>query len=92
MKEKARVHIFLSGLVQGVFFRAYTREKAQELSLTGWVQNLPDGRLEAVFEGDREKIKKVVDWAKIGPPRAQVADLKVELEEYRGEFNTFQIR
>jgi acylphosphatase len=92
MKEKARAHIFLSGLVQGVFFRAYTREKARELGLTGWVQNLPDGRLEAVFEGDKEEIKKMVDWVKIGPPRAQVADLKVEFEDYKGKFNSFQTR
>jgi len=92
MKEKVRAHILVSGLVQGVFFRGYTRQKAQELNLTGWVQNLPDGSVEAVFEGDRENIEKMINWAKIGPHSAQVADLKMDLGEYKGEFNSFQIR
>jgi len=92
MKEKARVHILVSGLVQGVFFRGYTQVKAREFELKGWVQNLPDGRVEAIFEGDRENIEKMVNWAKIGPPAAQVNGLEVNWQEYKGEFNTFQIR
>ena len=92
MTKKRKAHLFISGQVQGVFFRAFTRTKAQELGLTGWVQNLPDGRVEALLEGDEENIKKMIKWAKIGSPGAQVADLKVELKDYQGEFKTFQIR
>jgi len=61
MKEKIRAHILVSGIVQGVFFRANTAEKARELSLLGWVKNLPDGRVEAVFEGEKEKIEEIID-------------------------------
>lgn len=92
MSEKARVHILISGLVQGVFFRAYTKEKAQELELTGWVRNLPTGQVEAVFEGNRENIEKIIEWAKKGPPTARVDDIKVNWQNYKGEFNVFQIR
>jgi len=92
MAEKVRVHILVSGLVQGVFFRAYIKEKAQELELTGWVRNLPTGQVEAVFEGDKENIEKIIEWTKEGPPTARVDDVKVNWENYRGEFNVFQIR
>ncbi len=58
--QKTRVHILVSGLVQGVFFRAHTREKASELFLSGWVKNLPDGRVEILAEGERENLEKLI--------------------------------
>jgi acylphosphatase len=75
-----------------VFFRSQTQEKAQKLGLTGWVRNLPDGRVEAVFEGEKEKVKEMIEWAKKGPPGAIVNHLDLVWEEYRGEFNSFEIR
>jgi len=92
MNEKTRVQILVSGLVQRVFFRAYTQQKARELGLTGWVKNLADGRVEALFEGDRENIEKMIEWAQKGPPRAQVDGCKVIWQEYKGEFENFEIQ
>ena len=92
MNEKARAHIFASGRVQGVFFRAGTKEKARELAVTGWVKNLSDGRIEAIFEGEREKVEEMVKWAKKGPPGATVNHLDVVWEEHRGEFTNFEIK
>jgi len=92
MAEKVRAHIFVSGKVHGVFFRAETQEKAQQLGLTGWVRNLPDGRVEAVFEGDKAKVEEMVKWARKGSPGAIVNDLELEWEEYQGEFKNFEIR
>jgi len=92
MTEKIRVHIFVSGLVQRVFFRANTVETARKLGITGWVRNSPNGQVEAIFEGDRENIQKMIEWAKKGPPSAKVDGIKVDWQEYKGEFNNFEIR
>ena len=92
MTEKVRLHLFISGRVQNVFFRAETQEKAQELGVRGWVRNLPDGRVEAVFEGEKDKVEKMLDWAKKGPPSARVDGIDVKWEEYKGEFKNFEIR
>lgn len=61
MSDKDRAHIFVSGRVQGIFFRSSTQKKARELGLTGWVRNLQDGRVEAVFEGEKDKIEKMIN-------------------------------
>lgn len=90
--EKIRAHIFVKGLVQGVFFRSNTRKKAQQLGLRGWVKNLPDGKVEAVLEGEREKVEQMIEWAKRGPPSAQVDGVEIEWEKYKEEFNDFEIR
>jgi len=90
--EFTRAHIFISGIVQGVFFRASTADKAQELELTGWVKNLPDGRVEAVIEGPKNKIEKMIKWAKEGPKFAKVDEVEISWEEYKGEFENFEIR
>lgn len=90
--EFARAHIFISGIVQGVFFRASTADKARELNLTGWVKNLPDGRVEAVIEGPKNKIEKVIEWMREGPKFAKVDKVEVTWEEYKGEFENFEIR
>lgn len=87
-----RAHLFISGRVQGVFFRSNTRKKAMELGLGGWVRNLNDGRVEAVFEGEESSIEKVITWCHQGPSYASVDDVEVYWEEYRDEFQTFSIR
>ena len=87
---KVRVHVFVSGRVQGVFFRQSTQRKAQSLDVKGWVRNLPDGRVEAVFEGEEPAVKTVVDYCRHGPSAARVDDLEVRNENYVGEFSGFE--
>jgi acylphosphatase len=89
---KARAHVYISGRVQGVFFRAYTEEEANRLGLKGWVRNLIDGRVEAVFEGEKDKIEKMIEWCHRGSPHARVDNVEVEWEDYKGEFDSFTIR
>ena len=91
MSKKIRVHLFISGRVQGVFFRHNMRREALKLGVTGWVRNLPDGRVEAVIEGEEEKVEKLVEWAHRGPPLARVDEVKIIREDYKGEFETFEI-
>lgn len=92
MNEKVRAHVVVSGRVQGIFFRSKTQEKAKELGVFGWVKNLSEGRVEAVFEGEKPQVEEILKWAKKGPPGAIVSDLNVIWEEYRGEFSNFEIR
>lgn len=86
-----RAHVWVSGWVQGVFFRAHTRDTALSLGLRGWVRNLPDGRVEAVFEGEDEALDKMVSWCRKGPAAGRVDDVEVEWEESTGEFEDFSI-
>jgi len=79
----------ISGSVQGVFFRAYARDEAESLGLTGTVRNLWDGRVEAVFEGDKKSVEKMILWCRKGPPHAFVDDVQVTWEDYKGEFESF---
>ena len=92
MTRLVRAHIIVSGLVQGVFYRATMQEVARSLGVTGWVRNLPDGRVEAVAEGDEEAVKKLIGWAWRGPRLARVENVEVKWEDYRGEFRDFYIR
>ena len=87
-----RVYVLISGKVQGVFFRSSTKKKAEELGLTGWVRNLEDGRVEAVFEGEEYKVNKMVEWCRKGPNYAMVKDVQVIPDEYTGEFKVFEVR
>ncbi len=87
-----RVHVHISGLVQGVFFRARTHREATHLGLVGWVRNLPDGRVEAVLEGPDEKIKEMIGWFRQGPSDARVEGVEVIEEPYTGAFPDFTIR
>ena len=87
-----RVHVFVSGRVQGVYFRSHTQDKAHELGLTGWVRNLDDGRVEAVFEGNEGAVKQMVEWCGVGEGFARVDDVKVIGEDYKGDFKGFEIR
>jgi acylphosphatase len=89
---KVRVHVFVSGRVQGVFFRSETRYEARLRGVKGWVRNLPDGRVEAVFEGEEEAVKELIDFCKRGPPGAKVTKVDVKWEFYTGEFKDFEIR
>lgn len=91
MVKLVSVNIYVSGIVQGVFYRAYTRSKARSLGLTGWVKNLPDGRVQIFAEGKEDSIKKLIDWCKVGPSHAVVEDVKVEWLEYCGKYKTFDI-
>ncbi len=89
--KKVRAHIFVEGRVQGIFFRENTRQKAMELGITGWVKNLPDGRVEAVFEGEKENVEKMLAWAKKGPPLAKVENTEIEWQKPQNEFPDFEI-
>lgn len=88
---KIRAHVIIEGRVQGVFFRAETRAVAQTYHLTGWVKNLPDGRVEAVFEGEEDDVEKAVQWCRTGPPHALVTSVSVNREPFTGEFKNFSI-
>jgi acylphosphatase len=90
--SKTRAHFFLSGKVQGVCFRAASREKARSLGIKGWVRNLADGRVEIVAEGEKGKVKKFVDWAEEGPDFAGVENVELYKENYKGEFDKFEIK
>lgn len=87
-----RAHVFIEGRVQGVFYRANTYEEARRLNINGWVKNCRDGRVEAVFEGKREDVEKIIKWCHKGPPGAIVRDVKVIWEETEGEYPNFSIR
>jgi len=86
-----RAHVFVSGRVQGVFFRSGTLDEARYLKLTGWVKNTPDGRVEAVFEGPKDKVTKMVNWCSRGPPGSEVTDVKTDWEQPTNEFDRFSI-
>ena len=92
MEEKIRVHVIVSGRVQGVFFRQHTFKKAKELGIFGWVKNLEDGKVEAIFEGEKEKVEKMISWSKQGPASASVDDFEIEWQEYKGEFKNFKVK
>jgi acylphosphatase len=80
-----RVRVRIRGRVQGVFFRAEARARAESLGLAGWIRNAEDGSVEAVFEGDEERVRSMVDWCGRGPSGATVDDVEVEPEDPTGE-------
>lgn len=88
---KVRAHIFVSGRVQGVFFRQQTQELATRLDVNGWVQNTYDERVEAIFEGEKDDVKRLVEFCKKGPPYARVTRVEVAWEKFAGEFKDFRI-
>jgi acylphosphatase len=89
---KVRAHVYVSGRVQGVFFRSETKEKADEYGVKGWVRNLHDGRVEAIFEGEKEKVDKIIEFCRHGPPGAIVKNIEIIWEEWKGEFKDFRIK
>ena len=90
--EKTRAHVFVSGKVQGVYYRASTQEAASEKGVEGWVKNLDDGRVEAVFEGPEDSVEAMVKWCHKGSRRAEVEDVEVEWDEATDEFDGFEVR
>ncbi|HYN99495.1 MAG TPA: acylphosphatase [Actinomycetota bacterium] len=90
-EQPSRVHLWISGRVQGVFFRQETARLARAAGVAGWVRNLGDGRVEAVFEGDPAEVQSLVRWATSGPPMAYVEHVETEEEEPGGE-KDFRIR
>jgi len=91
MSERTRAHVFVSGRVQGVFFRDTTRQTAQAEGVDGWVRNLDDGRVEAVFEGPREAVESMVEFCHEGSPAANVTDVDVEYGDPEG-VDGFRVR
>ena len=95
MKNKhmptTRAHVYVHGRVQGVFFRATTRDKAIALGVKGWVKNCLDGGVEAVFEGEEDIVEKIVNWCKKGPEGAVVNHIDICWEKCSGEFDEFSI-
>lgn len=90
--ETVRAHIHVSGRVQGVYYRKNATRSALSLGLTGWVRNLPDRRVEAVAEGERDRVEDFLGWCREGPSMAIVRDVEVSWEAATGEFETFRIR
>jgi len=92
MSEKKAVHLIISGRVQGVFFRMETQRTAEHLGVGGWVKNLPNGTVEAIFEGETDKVDQAVDWCKKGPPNASVSDVAINEIDYTGGYGSFSIQ
>jgi acylphosphatase len=90
--DHERAHVYVAGQVQGVFFRDSTRKKAEQLGLTGWVKNLPDGRVEALFEGPSERVREMIQWCEQGPPHATVEEVDTEFEASQGDLGRFEVR
>jgi acylphosphatase len=86
-----RAHVYISGDVQGVFFRAEARERARDRGLAGWIRNLPDGRVEAVFEGPEAAVEALTAWCREGPRGARVTEVEVDEEEPEG-LERFEVR
>ena len=87
-----RVHVFISGKVQGIFYRAHTKKKADEMGLNGWVRNLDDGRVEAFFEGPKEKVEEIVKWCWKGSPGSRVSRVSRASQVSRENLKGFEIR
>ncbi|MCW3982440.1 MAG: acylphosphatase [Candidatus Bathyarchaeota archaeon] len=86
-----RAHLLVNGRVQGVYFRQNTKTQAQRHGVKGWVKNLEDGRVEAVFEGDESAVKALVEFCHKGPAGAVVTAVSVEWQPFKAEFKTFDI-
>ena len=86
-----RIRLFVTGKVQGVFFRQALKVMAKKNNVFGWVKNLKDGRVEAVLEGDEEKVNRIVEWAHGGPANAIVEDVEIHNEKFVLEFSKFDV-
>ncbi len=92
-KERmVRARVVVTGLVQGVYYRAHARDKAARLGVTGWIRNLQDGAVEAVLEGNEPAVRAMLEWCRRGSPRAMVKDTAVTWEPHTGEFRRFSVR
>ena len=88
---KKRLYLIIKGRVQGVFYRASTRDTAIKLGLKGWVRNMPDGSVEALFEGEADKVENMLAWCHSGSPLSRVEAVEVREETCTGEFTSFTI-
>lgn len=91
MEEEKRIEIRVLGMVQGVFFRTTTRDKARKLGLKGTVRNMSDGSVEIIAEGSEERLNRLIGFAKQGPPSAKVYDIQVKWEQAKGDLSYFNI-
>ena len=91
MMDTRRVHVIVEGRVQGVFFRAHTRNEAIRLGLTGWVRNRNDGSVEALVEGDTAAVERMLEWFQQGSPHSKVAQIHITEETPHGETGTFEV-
>lgn len=91
MSNRMRAHVFVSGRVQGVYYRAITREEATDRGVDGWVTNLDDGRVEAVFEGPSQAVESMIEWCHTGSPQADVSTVDVEYSDPEGA-EDFRVR
>jgi acylphosphatase len=88
---KSRAKLLIKGIVQGVSFRYYTQREVRKYGVAGWVRNLPDGSVAALFEGEEEDVEAMIQWCRQGPPGARVTEVIVQPEEYQGEFQSFSV-
>lgn len=87
-----RARLVIRGRVQGVWFRASACDRARELGVTGWVRNRPDGNVEVMAEGEKERVQRLITWCHQGPEGALVTDVEVEWQTHQGGFREFSIR
>ena len=92
MTNKIQIKVIIKGRVQGVFYRAETKNTADKLGIKGYVKNLPDGSVGAVFEGDSPVVTQMLDWCNKGPAASRVENVQVEPVEVLSNFETFIIR
>lgn len=92
MGENVRAHVIITGRVQGVFFRDETRRAAKRIGISGWVRNVPDGTVEAVFEGEAAAVDDAIAWCHQGSPLSSVSEVNVVWEDWVGDLNGFKIR
>jgi len=92
MADLASVHIIVHGIVQGVYFRDFTCRHTDELGVIGYVRNLPNGTVEAVAEGERKQLEKLIERIKVGPPGARVTRIDTKWSEYSGKYSDFTLR
>jgi acylphosphatase len=86
-----RVHLYISGKVQGVYFRQGMKETAEKNNVKGWVKNLQDKRVEAILEGEESNVDAVIEWSHFGPPGASVKEVKILIETFKDELSDFEI-
>lgn len=89
---KNRAHLLISGRVQGVWYRDSTKRQADNLGLTGWVRNCESGQVELIAEGADAAIDKLISWCRTGPSMARVTDVRIDFDDYRGEFVGFRVK
>lgn len=89
---KKNVHVIISGRVQGVWFRTSTKQKAEQLGITGWVRNTKDGRVEAIFEGEEETVNQMLQWCHQGPPLSKVNNVEIKNQNPTNGFEEFSVR